>query len=560
MTNFLQEDGQQAIWAPPKMWTAWPAPERHLPAEGLFKDEKNEDDKFTFRRNEKQMPSSELEEELSATILRQAKDRFTKRNRPTSTSVRPSIESAEKAEESDEGESAEESSTENSEAESASEVEKMNLDDTPITITPTKRKAVKTYEPVISANDELSHTILKPSARHILSKLDKTLTILHNTRVAGLSYLSDSSETESESDAPSPRKRGRGRPRLPPGQRSSSSASESGKRRGRPKLVHEPQKDESPHEMNLRLARKYHRRLPATEEERKEAGFQEWLRQGDERIEQEQKRRRAASQDAENREGSDADDAAVDRKLQRWGLRDWSDVVGAASLAGFPREVVERTTRRCANLFGQGMAITQLDEMPVSKGPGFSTTTYRPERIRLSASAGVSSSEDEGPDALEALTAEATLSQRRMASRQASLARSSREASNEPRGRKSPHTPTPAASPSSQSHSRSRSRSRSSAGILFCPVSSCNRAATGFARRTNLKRHMRLVHPGHDENSAVEYDSEEEVVGAVHVDGFLKTINPGKGWRGEDVVKRKRRWDARPATPIGSPRREEGSE
>jgi hypothetical protein len=58
----------------------------------------------------------------------------------------------------------------------------------------------------------------------------------------------------------------------------------------------------------------------------------------------------------------------------------------------------------------------------------------------------------------------------------------------------------------------------------------------------------------------MEDDSEEEVVGAVHVDGFLKTINPGQGWRGEDVVKRKRRWDARPATPIGSPRREEGSE
>lgn len=544
------------------MWTAWPVPERHLPGEGLFKDEKNEDDKFTFRRNQKKMPSSELEEELSATILRHAKDRFTKRNRPTSTSVRPSIETGAQAEEADD-DSASESSSKSSEYESASEVEKMNIDGTPITITPItpiKRKAVKTYEPVISANDELSHTILKPSVRHILSKLDKTLTILHNTRVAGLSYLSDSSETESESDAPSPRKRGRGRPRLPPGQRSSSSTSESSKRRGRPKLIHEPQKDESPHEMNLRLARKYHRRLPATEKERKEAGFQEWLRQGDERIAQEQTRRRATSQDAENREGSDANDSAVDRKLQRWGLRDWSDVVGAAALAGFPREVVERTTRRCANLFGQGMALTQLDEMPVSKGPGFSTTTYRPERIRLSASAGVSSSEDDGPDALEALSAEATLSQRRMASRQASLARSSREASAEPRGRKSPHTPTPAASPSSQSRSRSRSRSRSSAGILFCPVGSCNRAAIGFARRANLRRHMRLVHPGHDEDAAMEDDSEEEVVGAVHVDGFLKTINPGQGWRGEDVVKRKRRWDARPATPIGSPRREEGSE
>lgn len=49
---------------------------------------------------------------------------------------------------------------------------------------------------------------------------------------------------------------------------------------------------------------------------------------------------------------------------------------------------------------------------------------------------------------------------------------------------------------------------------------------------------MHLVHPGH---ASEEDDSDDEVLGGVHVDGFLKTIHPGRGWRGEDVLARKRK-------------------
>jgi hypothetical protein len=53
---------------------------------------------------------------------------------------------------------------------------------------------------------------------------------------------------------------------------------------------------------------------------------------------------------------------------------------------------------------------------------------------------------------------------------------------------------------------------------------------------------MDLVHGGLSEQAVavVDADSDEEVVGAVHVDGFLKTLVPGRGWRGEDVMPRKR--------------------
>ncbi|KAJ2964521.1 hypothetical protein NQ176_g10792 [Zarea fungicola] len=83
------EDGTDVVWAPPKIWTAWPLRQEHQPPEGLFKDEGDEDDKYTLRQEAKIMPSSILKDELTATILRIAKERFLRRKQP---SIRPSIE------------------------------------------------------------------------------------------------------------------------------------------------------------------------------------------------------------------------------------------------------------------------------------------------------------------------------------------------------------------------------------------------------------------------------------------------------------------------------------
>lgn len=551
--------------------------QKHLPPEGLFKDENDEDDEFTLRRKEELAPSSELKDELTATILRIAKERFSKRKPPQI--VQPSIEVSASPRIGMDGDDAS-SNDEDSDASSdppAEQATNVNIIDDEDGDPSGKQPQDKTYDPVVSADDELSASLLKPSVRHILAQLDKTLTILHNTRVAGLSYLSDSSETETEdeSDNNTPsRKRGRGRPRLPPQPAASPGASTS--RRGRPKLVHLPETGETKEQMALRLARRYHRRLPATEQDR-EAAFEEWLRQGDERVSREQRMMssRPASEEAESQNGDDRDHLGADddeegrtnveRKIRRWGLRDWSDIVGAAALAGFPPDVIQRTTQRCANLFGQGMTLSRLDEVPAARAAaGARSTVYRPERIRFSESASESSD-----DADDENQHEASLRQRRIASRQNSLALPSREVSVEtprrgrhgrepssldPTGSLPPSSPHQASS-RSQSRSRSRSRSRSSAGILYCPIASCDRAATGFARATNMRRHMRLVHPGHDEDAVAVEDSEDETLGAVHVDGFLRTINPGRGWRGADS--RKRRRDVRLSTPPprGSPRK-----
>ncbi|ODA78436.1 hypothetical protein RJ55_05817 [Drechmeria coniospora] len=539
------------------MWTAWPLKESHVPQETLLKigdngDNCDDDGQLTLRMNEKanNMPSSRLQDEIGATILRLAKESFLKRTRRESAPIQPSIEStaAGTAAETDDEISLPSSPPLSIKMEPAEVGDMTQLD----SVEPHSRSsnsknpnrpAPRTHEPTVSTDDDLSYALLRPSVRNIILQLDKTLTILHNARVAGLHQLSDSS-TDSDSGSQSaaaerPQKRPRGRPRRTPQAGESTDEGDRVKltRRGRPRKQHVPRVGETQVEMRHRIAREGHRRLPVTEEE-KEAAFEEWLRKGD--LQRQREREMDAEMDGpfavvddgtagEVEDGQHVPLGNVERKLLRWGLRDWSDVVGAAALAGVSEEVIKRTTRRCANLFGQGMTIRRLDEAIASHGPGFRTLIYQPERISLSSSASrsssfPSSSSDEVP----------TLNQRRLASH-------SRSPSASRRGRTSLRLSASAAS-------TSRSRSRSSAGLIFCPVPRCDRAAMGFSRRANLSRHMHLVHPDIAEDGG---DSDDDTVGAVHVDGFLRPVQMSRGWRGEDVAERKRKrfYAGRETTP-----------
>lgn len=531
------ENGQQSIWAPPKVWTAWPINERHVPQQ---KDTQREDDgydRFTFRKTEKQMPSSELHDELGATILRIAGERFHKSKRKT---VLASIEGDPIAldvggSEREDGKTPNIPAPSSPSSVSGQEDMKMTLLDNEegrnhgedelhsARSGGKKRKALETYEPVMSCNDDLSYALIKPSVRHILSQLDATLQILHNARTATTNYASDSSATsDSESDTRSGPKRGRGRPRSTKLTGATTSPHTDGvttpnaSKRGRPRKVHVPREGETHDEMLVRIARESHRRLPSTAKDR-DAAFEEWLRQGDEKLERE-----AALLREEEELGIDPQASAQERRLGRLGLRDWSDVIGAAALAGFSHQVIAKTAKRCANLFGEGMVMRRLDEVPASRGPPFHTMEYRPEKINLNGPDDDSDS-DSGEDAATALSSRRT-------SRQPSHSRlSNRLLSSSPfRGRSSSHSVSSA--PRNRSHSKSRSRSRSSAGFHFCPVPTCERSTTGFARKQNLRRHMQLVHPGRGDEEE-DWDSEDEVFGAVHVDGFLKPILAARGWR-----------------------------
>ncbi|CAH0056565.1 unnamed protein product [Clonostachys solani] len=539
-------NGEESIWAPPKLWSAWPLKESQLPDEDLVATKDDPDEECTFRIEETKPPSSVLEEEIGALILRIAKDRFNKRMDKASA-VYPSVEDEEAmATSSSQGsdEDAQKSRTGSTgleprdgssarlvkEEEDSDHVNDVDLDER----RSRRQKTPKTFEPAVSSNDELSYKLLTPAVRHILSQLDDTLRKLHRSRTIGLSYQSDSS-TDCSSDGGNggQSSRTRGRPRRAttdsaPDKPQSPSLKTS--KRGRPRKAQVPHEGESQQEFQERIARESHRRLPPKSKDvdndipqnsdaasntphpkdAADAAFEAWLAQG-------------------------TKSSYAMRKVSRWGLRDWSDVVGSASLAGFSPAVIARTTQRCANLFGESMVVRHLHEVPASAGTGVHTVNYRPEPVQLADENDMGLDSDD--DASDHVSTASRL-QRRIASQASSLAppSSASPASSPRRGRRR------SVSTASRANS-SRSPSRSSVGLHLCPVIACDRAVVGFARRSNLKRHMEIVHGKQARATAPvsDVDSDDEVVGAIHVDGFLKPIAQGRGWRGGDVQKRQRK-------------------
>ncbi|KAK0247476.1 hypothetical protein LTS09_017354 [Friedmanniomyces endolithicus] len=68
------------------------------------------------------------------------------------------------------------------------------------------------------------------------------------------------------------------------------------------------------------------------------------------------------------------------RSRHELGQRDWSDVLGIAALVGWDQAVIDRAARRCASLFGEGMAFRT---MPVTAAdcPEDVVVEYRPDMI-----------------------------------------------------------------------------------------------------------------------------------------------------------------------------------
>ncbi|TDZ27519.1 hypothetical protein C8034_v009727 [Colletotrichum sidae] len=511
-------------WKPPSRWTAWPMNVKHVPSDDFMKEMHDEDDDYTTRAEVPQMPSTALGEEVTAAILKQAKERFMRRQKKYEAKQ---MARANSAPETTAASSPSAYSAPTTDAEEMAE-------DAQETNAP--QQAARMYEPVVSADDELSTRLLRPSVRHILTTLDNTLTTLHNGRLAGLSYMTDSSasatdvsdasEAESISSVPSVRRSRSGRPRSkaprtpPPPQ---PARSRSGSRRGRPRKVHTPLPGESERDMLIRIAREQKKRIPFSSDEEGvpvQAPVQALdVKQSIEQHDTEGEEPRSSSP-RKKREPVPPENKIKWREhmLGQWGLRDWSDVMGAAAISGFKPEVIARATQRCADLFGQGMDMQTLHEGPAVKGPKARRVRYLPSQHPREA---LESSSEEKEEEEE----ETVVVRRRQRS-------AGRDSVPPPSGSERERTPgTPG---------RARSSSRSSSvGVFYCTVAGCPRAEEGFGKRANLERHVARVHPGR--KVEVDEESDGEMFGAVHVDGFMKPIRARKGWRAEDTGVRKRK-------------------
>ena len=337
---------QGQVWAPPKVWTAWPMGVDEVPraGEGVW----DEEDDWWSKRGKS--VSEELEEVLSGIVLKEARERFlarewesdsdrgrvrsegaprsTKRVSRTSRNHRRRSENASEHEEVNYLHEASDSEASHTDHNPSTGFSPSPAPDDLISPTLSSEPSSQEHEPkrpsigqptvsphlkpTILADDALATHILHPSIRHVLSKLDTLLAALHRARLSALRPLDDSqSETQTSADE----RRSASRNRTP--------SRVQGRKRGKRERVDASEGAEASAEAEL-----------ARED-----------RAGESRARKRSRRSLTPGSRArilQDRQG-------------RMGLRDWSDVLGMAALVGWDAGAVEKAAGRCAALFGEGM-------------------------------------------------------------------------------------------------------------------------------------------------------------------------------------------------------------
>ncbi|KAK7962226.1 uncharacterized protein PG986_003051 [Apiospora aurea] len=507
----------------------------HCAPDDFMKRPEDRDDGFTIRRpvtGAESAASFALEEAVSATALRFAKEKFQARPWEEDDMILTAPDDTDGKEEGHEAldESDSNGASRSRPGSRASLLKKeeqldSDLDSASDGSSGSVPRGPHYFKPVVSADDALSYDLLRPSTRRILSKLDATLTVLHKSRSASVHYASESeSDSSIASDATAKSsqqgKRVRGRPARSalamrvkraqskevdpassqtedPGTMSRGEDREdetmSKKTRGRPKktIPSNPWRDRQAI------------RNPLFSDD-SETGVEP---QSD-ASELKSKRKPTAGRKASASRDPSSDRSGTGRKKRRrHNLRDWRDVLGAAAVAGFSQPALDRAARRCADLFDQGFELRTMEEDPAL-----------PDKL-LQYAPGMPL-----PNMTQLLHQE---------SENEEIVEDGRR-----RGRSSSVVSEGSRAPSrNASQNRERSGSVSSTGAghqFFCTVEGCPRSTQGFSRNANLLRHLRQVHSlRNDGIKPMDVDSEDEMMGGVHVDGFLKPIKARRGWRGE---------------------------
>ena len=456
----------RSVW-PPRSWTKWPMKPEHVPR-SQFKQISQSEDEHVWRSTLVSQNSTEdLQEAIIAVILKQAKEQFVCRNAEVRSSTRGSILHGEvDTQGSASGASSESSSIEGtvsplSQNSSMSQSEKEEAADDSLESPKRKRRASDSsrnsqympspgVQPVHLADDDKATALLAPIARHMLSNIEKLLAGLHRQRQAYITATirdsdtiaddndanSASSRTSSKSTPTSPSKRPR---------RDSSRNTQSPPKR--PKLA------------------RHHSTFKQSSRNRSNSSLQ----------------------------SSTSTDSHRTRE-SRLGQRDWSDIIGIASLTGgFSQKSIEQAAARCALLFDEGVSFRTLGVEGGGKADG--EFDILPQGRRESA---------------------------------------------------------PQKRPNKVRKVRSKEMDRS--GALFCHVKWCKRHTKGFPRLWHLNKHMKGIHgiptpkelelaaqrkrsertDQNDGNAVLDgYEAEgsdDDMEDGVHVDGYMREIRVRPGW------------------------------
>ncbi len=168
------------------------------------------------------------------------------------------------------------------------------------------------------------------------------------------------------------------------------------------------------------------------------------------------------------------------KRQQRWGLRDWSDISGVAAMTGWEPSIVGRAAARCSNLFEQGMKFRTFEE----HDNAWNETAVLPTKGLGETDGGF----------------------------------------NDFSKRVQPLNPE-----SSHALKRRPSDRDAQGWRFYCPITECNRSSHGFYEACRLTRHVKQVHKDIDLDN-LSYEKEDEMVGGVHVDGFLQPVQVSRAW------------------------------
>lgn len=377
------EDGSLP-WHPDVAWTAWPLRPEAVPRKGeVFGRPVLGEDDGTYRREEHWRPSGDLEEEVLAVMLRRAKEQFRERQwkgisseaKPNDGVARPSGEekggSEASAPDADTDDSMRDGETDTESGESDS-----TFDDPIIS---------HSFEPDIIADDEEAALILQPTFRHILSELDRLLMGLHTSRQGHVNRTNDRSTSRSKSKTQSGRSRSRSKV--------NGASSKGNKRSKRAVKAAEDDSDDGNSEDESVAPLKAGKKAASPRRRSRETGPDLSEEEGEQDPALASKRKilkrhadrarrhsddeyvedDASAHDTTPNEDNDAnkvksqaatlDNTREQPKIERTNPkrqrplnpRDWSEVLGIASLVGWNPAVVDRAARRCTSLLGERM-------------------------------------------------------------------------------------------------------------------------------------------------------------------------------------------------------------
>ncbi|KAK6000244.1 hypothetical protein QM012_003876 [Aureobasidium pullulans] len=399
----LNNQDIQKPWYPESDWTAWPLPPDVVPnGDETFGRPNDGLDSYTLRNANQPTPADSLREQLHAVLLARAHNDWKSRNEQiseprhvtavnTATPIRYSPVRRGRTRSLSAGPSSVPSSPSvgddlpplSSLDQPVVEQEEDTLvDSDPSQIVKDEGEKIEDKHlarPVFSADDDRSHALLDPTVNHVMSKLDRLLLALHQSRQAHTLRARDGDTSDSSA-------RSNSRSRSTPNKSSSKTAKKQAVKSSQPQTATRTRH-------SLRTGTASRPSSPTDLVVFDDSGE-------DETYEPEPEKPNRRSRSPSNRASSTEPETQATspsgkkrRNARKPGLRDWSEVLGMASLIGWDSSVIERARNRCRDLFGEDMHLftmpenddSSADEVePVDRAPGARSTHSASWRCPLS--------------------------------------------------------------------------------------------------------------------------------------------------------------------------------